>query len=554
MYESKNGYWDDEITNEEVEEEVEEYARHIDTFIFPDKEKINSILIYYNRKLNGSFVKYLKTQCIEFFDMFTAYKNMKLEENELTNVFVYPDIKTFNACLGNTTTKIERDILMGLRPNTIQSAYIVSDDNGDIHVVLPRSRGSEIYDAYFTEIMALVLANYDKEFANNVLGAKKKVVEFIKKREIKKLQEEQKKAEEEERKKQEEEERLQKELEEEEERKRQEEEEQERLEEEERQREEEEEQARLQQELEEAEKEAERERLEQEMLDEAKLQKELEEAEAEAERLEILEAEESIEDIDLNEDMQTLEAKVKDSENMDSEKFAKFMQAFLLFRAAKFHKPQYMGVYAEYCKTHKLLTLGKINKANIQNWVDQCTLALQVEYTINLYGHKRFLKYCFAACDKNFESKDLYKTIFGEDKLRFENALKEYCKLATRSVVPTLKLAEEIKEGIEIAEKEVAVEEANREMKDTEIVIAEEPKPESTKSESWFADLTEDLPNEKLDTSKTDFENISIKPLNAKKINPIWMALFNLREDGAVIPESNEYGWFINPEQRTKII
>lgn len=554
MYESKNGYWDDEITNEEVEEEVEEYARHIDTYIFPDKEKINSILIYYNRKLNGSFVKYLKTQCIEFFDMFTAYKNMKLEENELTNVFVYPDIKTFNACLGNTTTKIERDILMGLRPNTIQSAYIVSDDNGDIHVVLPRSRGSEIYDAYFTEIMALVLANYDKEYAKNILGAKKKVVEFIKKREIKKLQKEQKKAEEAERKKQEEE-RLQKKLEEEEERKRQEEEEQERLEEE-----------------------AEKERLEQEMLDEAKLQKELEEAETEAERLEILEAEESIEDIDLNEDMQTLEAKVEDSENMDSEKFAKFMQAFLLFRAAKFHKPQYMGAYAEYCKTHKLLTLGKINKANIQNWVDQCTLALQVEYTINLYGHKRFLKYCFAACDKNFESKDLYKTIFGEDKLRFENALKEYCKLATRSVAPTLKLAKKIKDKIKNVEE--AIEDVKEEMagKDTEkhgieekysVFEAEKKEPATRPSISIFEGanehsiggevdtttpisigLIENVVESKLDTA----DSISIKPLNAKKINPIWMALFNLREDGVVIPESNEYGWFINPEQRTKII
>lgn len=519
MYESKNGYWDDEITNEEVEEEVEEYARHIDTYIFPDKEKINSILIYYNRKLNGSFVKYLKTQCIEFFDMFTAYKNMKLEENELTNVFVYPDIKTFNACLGNTTTKIERDILMGLRPNTIQSAYIVSDDNGDIHVVLPRSRGSEIYDAYFTEIMALVLANYDKEYAKNILGAKNKVVVFIKEREIKKLQKEQKKAEEEERKKQEEE------------RKREEEEEKERLEEEEREREEEEE----------------KERLEQEMLDEAKLQKELEEAEAEAERLEILEAEESVEDIDLNEDMQTLEAKVKDSENMDSEKFAKFMQAFLLFRAAKFHKPQYMEAYAEYCKTHKLLTLGKINKANIQNWVDQCTLALQVEYTINLYGHERFLKYCFAACDKNFESKDLYKTIFGEDKLRFENALKEYCKLATRSVAPTLKLAEEIKDEIK------AVEETREDVKEEKTGEGTEGKETATRPPISIFEETKKQSNvveSKLDT----VDSISIKPLNAKKINPIWMALFNLREDGVVIPESNEYGWFINPEQRTKII
>lgn len=529
MYESKNGYWDDEITNEEVEEEVEEFSRHIDTYIFPDKEKVNSILIYYNKKLNGSFVKYLKTQCMEFFNMFAAYKKMQIEEDMLTNVFVYPDIKTFNACLGNTTLKIERDIMMGLRPNTIQSAYIVSDDNGDIHVVLPRSRGSEIYEAYFTEIMALVLANYDIQYANNILGAKKKVVEFIKKREIKKLQEEQKKAEEEERKKQEEEERLQQELEEAEERER-----------------EEEEAARL----------------EEEMLEEARLQQELEEAEEEAKRLEILEAEESLEDVDLNEDMQTLEEKVKESENMDSTKFEKFMQAFLLFRAAKFHKPEYMEAYAEYCKTHKLVTLGKINKANIQNWVDQCTLALQVEYTINLYGHKRFLKYCFAACDKNFEAKDLYKTIFGEDKLHFENALKEYCKLATRSVGPTLKLAEEIKESIETVEKETVIEETKKEMETKEPVISEESKPEMTLTDSWFVDLTEDLPNEddldkrdeKLDTQKTDVNNISLKPLNAKKINPFWMALFNLKDDGVVIPESNEYGWFINPEQRSKMI
>lgn len=388
MYESTKGYWEgeEEENEEDIYADIEEHRKQMNSYLFPDTEKIGCIHIHYSKKCNGSFVKYLKEKSTIFFDNYKYYKTNLVTnatpDSDITNVYIYPDVKSFNSALGNATQKAEQAMAMGLKSYNVLNAYIICDDVGDIHVVLPSNRSYSTYEAYFVEIMALVLCNYDNKFKSPE-GAKMLVRDSFKMHAAKLEQQE---AEKEKREQEEEEE-------------------------------------------------AQRQRLE----EEEKLQKELEEAEEE-ERLELLKAQEEEREEKLSQKtedfIEELVQKADSDSKVDKEQSEKFLQFFLLYKAAKFHKTEYIEAYANYMKTHKLLTLRKIKKADLKQWQDQCTMALQIEYIINRFGYKAFAEYCWKSCDKDYSSEDLYRDVFGVPRIRIEQDLKEYCKIIVKKELP----------------------------------------------------------------------------------------------------------------------
>lgn len=433
MYESEKGFWygEEEEDDEDIYEYIEQHRKELNSYLFPDTEKIGCVHIHYNRKLNASFVKYFKEESAIFFENYKYYKRTiasnTAQDSDVTNVYIYPDLKSFNSALGNATVKVESAMALGLKAYSVLNAYIIRDDLGDIHVVLPSNRSRNMYEAFYVEIMALVLCNYDEKFKTPE-GAKVLVKDALKIH-AKQVEDEEEEAE----------------------RKRQ---------------EEEEEKERLAAE--------EKEREEEERLAEEERQRELEEAEEEEERLAMLEPEESEAEREIAENtekfMQELSAKAKVDAKLDKEQAEKFLQFFLLYRAAKFHRKEYLEAYAEYIKKHKLLTLGKIKKADITHWADQCTLALQIEYIINRYGYKTFAEYSWKFCDKSYSSNDLYMEVFGVPKFRFENELKAYCNLIVKKELPKPEKDEkETKTGEEQEYKDTNAKEVENKKDDTKL-------------------------------------------------------------------------------------
>ena len=192
------------------------------------------------------------------------------------HVYIYPDIKSFRSAMGYEMQKVETRQMHFMMPNNIETRYILTDEAGNVHMVLPNGRSNSVYTTFSSELVSIIVGEYIALNEKQRYELKNTVKRYIKVEREKEEKEKQKEEEEaEEQKRLEEEEELQKEQEEAEEKERQEQEE-ERLEEE-----------RLQKELEEAEEQKREELLlenarieEQELEEMAKTQEEVEDFKA----------------------------------------------------------------------------------------------------------------------------------------------------------------------------------------------------------------------------------------------------------------------------------
>lgn len=239
-------------------------------YLFPNTEKVGGVIFHYSQRLNGSFVKVAKQDINMVIEKLRKYKNISLKstmEAMPLHVYIYPDIKSFRSAMGYEMQKVETRQMHFMMSNNVETRYILTDEAGNVHMVLPKGRSNSVYTTFSSELVSIIVGEYIELNEKQRYELKNTVKRYIKverEKEEKAKRKEEEEAEEE--KRQEEEEELQKEQEEAEEKERQEQEEE-----------------RLQKELEEAE-EQEREALllenarieEQELEEMAKTQEEVE--------------------------------------------------------------------------------------------------------------------------------------------------------------------------------------------------------------------------------------------------------------------------------------
>lgn len=214
------------------------------SYFFPDTEKVGGVIFHYSKKLNGSFVKVAKQDINMVIEKLRKYKNISLKstmEAMPLHVYIYPDIKSFRSAMGYEIQKTETRQMHFMMPNNVETRYILTDEAGNVHMVLPKGRSNSVYTTFSSELVSIIVGEYIELNEKQRYELKNTVKRYVKSEREKEKQKAQEEEEAEEKEKLEEEEKLQKEQEEAEEKERQEQEEEKRLEEE-----------RLQKELEEA--------------------------------------------------------------------------------------------------------------------------------------------------------------------------------------------------------------------------------------------------------------------------------------------------------------
>lgn len=219
------------------------------SYFFPDTEKVGGIIFHYSKKANGSFVKVVKQDINTVIEKLKKYRNINLKntmEALPIHVYIYPDIKSFRSAMGYEMQKVETRQMHFMMSNNIETRYILTDEFGNVHMVLPTGRSSATYTTFSSELVSIIVGEYIEMNEKQRYEMKTTIKKYIKSERQKEEDKKKKEAEELEEKEREEQE--EKEREEEEQKEKEEQEEKERQEAEER-----EEEERLQQELEEAE-------------------------------------------------------------------------------------------------------------------------------------------------------------------------------------------------------------------------------------------------------------------------------------------------------------
>lgn len=370
-------------------------------YLFPDTEKVGGVIFHYSKRINGSFVKVVKQDINTVIEKLKKYRNINLKnmvEALPLHVYIYPDIKSFRSAMGYEMQKVETRQMHFMASNNIETRYILTDEAGNVHMVLPVGRSKAVYTTFSSELVSIIVGEYIELNEKQRYEMKTTIKKYIKaerQKEEEKKKKEQEEIEEKEREKEKEEQ----------EEKEREEEEKERLEAEEREAEE-----ALQQELEEIEeKEREKMLLELSLMEDEELE-------------EMVEVQDKVEEI-------------KDVEETP----AWLVYGWQGFMCGRLKNKANLERFKELrCKT-KLPKPTKL-KNNISSELDLDVAVATVEYVVSTYGYKAYQRLC--------EEPDNIKGIMykattlsqAEAKEKFNNEVKEYIAEVLGSV--------EIKEAI----------------------------------------------------------------------------------------------------------
>lgn len=184
-------------------------------YYFPDTEKVGGIIFHYSKRLNGSFVNMAKKDLSLVIEKLKKYKNISLKsimEVAPLHVYIYPDIKSFRNAMGYAISKVEMKQMHFMMPNSIEARYILKDEAGNIHMVLPTKRTSGTLNTFSSELVSMIVTEYIELNERQEYELKNTIKKYIKAERKKEEEEQEKEQEQEEQDKQEEE--LQEELEE----------------------------------------------------------------------------------------------------------------------------------------------------------------------------------------------------------------------------------------------------------------------------------------------------------------------------------------------------
>lgn len=322
-------------------------------YLFPDTEKVGGVIFHYSKRLNGSFVKVAKQDINMVIEKLRKYKNISLKstmEAMPLHVYIYPDIKSFRSAMGYEMQKVETRQMHFMMPNNIETRYILTDEAGNVHMVLPNGRSNSVYTTFSSELVSIIVGEYIALNEKQRYELKNTVKRYIKVEREKEEKEKQKEEEEAE--------------------------EQKRLEEEEE----------LQKEQEEAE-EKERQEQEEERLEEERLQKELEEAE-EQKREELLLENARIEEQELEEMAKTQE-EVEDIKDVP----AWLVYGWRGFVCNRLCNKESLENFKALLDKNKLPKPTKLNE-KINSELDLDVAVSAVEYVCSTYGYGAYVKLC----------------------------------------------------------------------------------------------------------------------------------------------------------------
>lgn len=173
--------------------------------IFSAIKQIETVIIHYNEKLDGAFVKQLEEYIVRVAKKIKKVDLKNPNENGNVHVYIYPSIKLFNEIFGAAIEKRYYN-----RHRTMEDLYIVRDDNGNIHMASPRGKSTEKTDMLTKILVVKILGEYMDEKEKTKLNMvtreafKEKVREEQKKKEEKEKEKEQEEEEEKEEEEQEE--------------------------------------------------------------------------------------------------------------------------------------------------------------------------------------------------------------------------------------------------------------------------------------------------------------------------------------------------------------
>lgn len=374
-------------------------------YLFPDTEKVGGVIFHYSKRLNGSFVKVAKQDINMVIEKLRKYKNISLKstmEAMPLHVYIYPDIKSFRSAMGYEMQKVETRQMHFMMSNNIETRYILTDEAGNVHMVLPNGRSNSVYTTFSSELVSIIVGEYIELNEKQRYELKNTVKRYIKVEREKEEKEKQKEKEEAEEKE-------------------------------------------LQKEQEEAEEKERQEQEERERLEEERLQKELEEAE-ERKREELLLENASIEEQELEEMAETQ----KELENI------KGVPAWLVygwrgFVCNRLCNKESLQNFKALLDKNKLPKPTKLNE-KINSELDLDVAISAVEYVCSTYGYGAYLRLCR---DPENIKGILYKATTlteKEAKEKFNSEVKQYisAKLGNTQVLEAIEIEEDTAKEMEI--------------------------------------------------------------------------------------------------------
>lgn len=171
-------------------------AKKNGNYLFPDTEKVGGVIFHYSKRINGSFVSEAKKNLEIAVTKLRRYKNVNLKsimEVNPIHVYIYPDIKSFRQAMGYEMQKMETRQMHGLSSKNIETRYILRDEAGSIHMVLPQGRSSSTFTTFSSEVISMVVTDYialDQKQEYELKNTIKRYIKSEKEKEDKKAKEE----------------------------------------------------------------------------------------------------------------------------------------------------------------------------------------------------------------------------------------------------------------------------------------------------------------------------------------------------------------------------
>lgn len=369
-------------------------SRNKESYLFPDTEKVGGVIFHYSKRINGSFVTEAKKNLEMTVNKLKRYKNVNLKALSEVNpihIYIYPDIKSFRQAMGYAMQKIETKQMHGMMSQKIETRYILRDEAGSIHMVLPQGRSASTYTTFSAETISMIVDSYVDLSEKQALELKNTVKRYIK---SEKEKEEKAKRKEEEDK---------------------------------------EEQERLEQE--------EKERQEQEALaEEERMQQELEEMEEE-ERLQALLELNEISDEEIEEIIETQEELQEEQEVPGW-----LVYGWKAYISNRLQNSKNLEKFKRMVEQKKISKPTKLKADKPSNEMDLNVATCTVEYVISVYGYGAYIDLCKEP--DNIKGIFYKSTTMTEDeaKEKFNNEVKEYIKQVLGRC--------EVVEAVEIVESE----------------------------------------------------------------------------------------------------
>jgi len=153
------------------------------SYLFPDTEKVGGVIFHYSKRINGSFVIEAKKNLEMTVNKLKRYKNVNLKALSEVNpihIFIYPDIKSFRQAMGYAMQKIETKQMHGMMSQKVETRYILRDDAGSIHMVLPQGRSTSTYTTFSAVAISMIVDSYMDLSEKQSLELKNTVKRYIK--------------------------------------------------------------------------------------------------------------------------------------------------------------------------------------------------------------------------------------------------------------------------------------------------------------------------------------------------------------------------------------